>query len=51
MEKKKSDINIDEKYFCSICRNVFIKPHRITSCQHIFCKICIETVVITGKYK
>ncbi|CAF1247721.1 unnamed protein product [Rotaria sp. Silwood1] len=33
---------IDEELICSICRGVLQDPLQIPSCEHIFCRRCIE---------
>jgi hypothetical protein len=43
-----SNINqpiIDSKYECSICQNILTSPHQITTCNHIFCKECIDNTI------
>jgi hypothetical protein len=36
------DEEINEKYLCSICQNLYVNPKIIVICQHSFCSKCID---------
>lgn len=41
------DANISEWLKCPICFNPFIEPRLISSCEHVFCKACIDQHIET----
>ncbi len=40
---------INEKYLCSICQNLYVNPKIIVTCQHSFCSKCIDDLTKNEK--
>ena len=45
MNNDTSTKEIDPKFLCPICQNIFENPLILNICQHTFCKLCIESTI------
>ena len=34
--------NENEDWICGICRHIYLDPHQLVPCEHVFCETCLR---------